>query len=162
MADREPSGDIPPTNRPELTISQAAKACDVGRSSIRRRLDAGAFPDAHRTDDAGPWVIPVDNLLAAGLHVNRPADGPEDDPEPSGDTGPDGRDLEISELRRRAEVAEARAALLERNVEDLRTALRMLEAGPDRPADGSHETSQLPDEGAGGPSRPRRRWWWQR
>ena len=44
----------------------------------------------------------------------------------NGDRG--SREWEIAELCRRADVAEARADLLERNIEDLWIALRVLEA----------------------------------
>jgi hypothetical protein len=39
--------------RPELTITEAAKATGVDRRTISRRLDADAFPNAHRAIVAG-------------------------------------------------------------------------------------------------------------
>jgi hypothetical protein len=39
----------------------------TSRSTLRRRLDQGDFPDAYR-DSKGVWKIPLTNLLAAGLH----------------------------------------------------------------------------------------------
>ncbi len=153
------------TDRPELTIAEAAEAAGVTAKTIRRRLKADEFPDARRDGDGptAPWVIPVDNLLAAGLKLNAPA-GPDpkpqhddqeaDEPEPEVDVVTadppstsipielaevlEHRDTELAEWRRRAEVAEAVAAERAAALADLRTALdlaqRQLTAGPPPPA----------------------------
>ena len=57
---------------PALTIREAAAACRLSPRTIRRKLTAGAFPNAQKTgsgDDEhdGAWMIPVADLEAAGL-----------------------------------------------------------------------------------------------
>ena len=54
------------TQRPTFTLAEAATLVGVSRSSIRRRLDKGAFSDAYKTS-GGIWKIPLTDLLAAGL-----------------------------------------------------------------------------------------------
>ncbi|WP_031058650.1 helix-turn-helix transcriptional regulator [Streptomyces sp. NRRL F-5702] len=61
--------------RPMLTQREAAAACGVSRSTIRRRREAGDLPGAV-SDEARGWLIPVDDLLAAGFRLNAPA-GPD-------------------------------------------------------------------------------------
>ena len=63
--DDAPTADTSLT-RPELTVSEAARACSVDRRTIGRRLRADAFPNAHKLED-GTWRIPVPDLIAAGL-----------------------------------------------------------------------------------------------
>jgi hypothetical protein len=55
-----------------LTIREAAAACRLSPRTIRRKLTAGAFPNAQKSgsgDDEhdGAWMIPVADLEAAGL-----------------------------------------------------------------------------------------------
>ncbi len=165
-------GDLGQTGvatRPRLTLSAAAAACAVSRSTLRRRLTQGAFPNAVRDAD-GAWTVPVGDLLAAGLRVNAPrvsseqgqpvavsrladpAHRPRAGPVEQGHPGEGEQALaaRVVELERALAVAQTRADGAERlaaeraaRIEDLRGALRMLEAAP-RPS-------------AGGP--PRRRWW---
>lgn len=54
-------------SRPVFTLSEAADLVSVSRSTLRRKLDQGNFPDAFR-DSKGVWKLPLTNLLAAGLH----------------------------------------------------------------------------------------------
>ncbi|MEV7114398.1 helix-turn-helix transcriptional regulator [Streptomyces anulatus] len=62
--------------RPMLTRREAATACGVSRSTIRRRREAGDLPNAVQ-DEARGWLIPVkEGLLAAGFRLNAPA-GPD-------------------------------------------------------------------------------------
>ncbi len=50
----------------EFTVKDAALACGVSESTIRRRLPA--FPNARReTDEGGAWIIPADDLLGEGF-----------------------------------------------------------------------------------------------
>ncbi|MCD9901195.1 helix-turn-helix domain-containing protein [Streptomyces sp. MT29] len=58
-----------------LTQREAAAACGVSRSTIRRRREAGGLPGAV-SDESRGWLIPVDDLLAAGFRLNAPA-GPD-------------------------------------------------------------------------------------
>ena len=47
-------------------LNEAAQSCGVSRSTMRRKRESGAFPNAY-TDSAGAWIIPLADLLAAGL-----------------------------------------------------------------------------------------------
>ena len=62
-----------------FTQSQAAVACGVDVSTIKRRRVAGAFPGSAK-NAAGRWSIPLEDLLAAGLNPGKPA---EPDPHPT-------------------------------------------------------------------------------
>ncbi|MFJ2590859.1 helix-turn-helix domain-containing protein [Streptomyces sp. NPDC087538] len=83
------------TTRPMLTQREAATACGVSRTTIRRRED-GDLPGAVQDPKRG-WLIPIDDLLAAGLrpHAPAPPDAPatqagptEDDDQGSTTTSP--------------------------------------------------------------------------
>ncbi|MGW6576348.1 helix-turn-helix transcriptional regulator [Streptomyces sp. NPDC054945] len=58
--------------RPMLTQREAAAACGVSRSTIRRRREAGDLPGSVQDPERG-WMVPVDDLLAAGFRLNAPA-----------------------------------------------------------------------------------------
>ncbi|MCD9904473.1 helix-turn-helix domain-containing protein [Streptomyces sp. MT29] len=58
--------------RPMLTQREAAAACGVSRSTIRRRREAGDLPNAVQDEGRG-WLIPVEDLLAAGFRLSAPA-----------------------------------------------------------------------------------------
>ncbi|MCX5265621.1 helix-turn-helix domain-containing protein [Streptomyces sp. NBC_00199] len=48
-----------------LTQREAADACGVSRTTIRRRREAGELPGAVLDDERG-WLIPVEDLQASG------------------------------------------------------------------------------------------------
>lgn len=57
---------------PALAVREAAAACRLSPRTIRRKLNAGAFPNAYKTPDPDTpgqtiWKIPVIDLEAAGL-----------------------------------------------------------------------------------------------
>jgi len=120
-----------------FTVSQAAEVCQVSRKTITRRYDQLKLGGAYK-DKAGQWAIPVAALLHAGLTPGRPA-APDTVPSTQAsalgqqDTATGLRVVEleaqVTEYRYRAEVAEQLAAERSARVEDLRQALRMLEAG---------------------------------
>ncbi|MFC8793366.1 helix-turn-helix transcriptional regulator [Streptomyces cinereoruber] len=60
------------TSRPMLNQREAAAACGVSRSTIRRRREAGLLPGSVEDPERG-WLIPVEALLAAGFTLNAPA-----------------------------------------------------------------------------------------
>ncbi len=129
-------------SRPWLSLSEAAQAASCARITIRRALDAGKFPQAKRGDGpkgpgSGGWLIPVDDLLAAGFTLGRSGPEPVQPAAqvPAPDTASQIATLrgELAELRRRAEVAEAVAAERGRHLDDMRVALRALPAGQPRP-----------------------------
>jgi hypothetical protein len=102
-----------------LIVREAAAACRLSPRTIRRKLNAGEFPNAFKApaaDDANQtiWKIPVGDLEAAGLqpHLVHPAFS-----KPAPDAEPDTSAPTVLELvrsdrfgRLRAELAEAVAA----------------------------------------------------
>lgn len=157
----------PTTERPALTITEAAAACQVDRRTIRRRLDANDLPHAWREQTPqgpGPWRIPVEDLIAAGykLHAPTPPETPEtpqgrhtvtSTPTPTSTAEVEQLRAEVADLRRRAEVAEAIATERAAALEDARLALRALTAGTPAPP-----TPMLPTQDST-PEPARRRWW---
>jgi len=128
--------------RPELRLNEAAKACNVSRSTMRRKREAGEFQGAH-VDSSGAWVIPVEDLLAAGLSLTNmgtavaSGQGREHPVATPEQTNVEGELARERELRRaaeqRADEAERLAAERAAHIEDLRLALRAIEAAPRPP-----------------------------
>lgn len=147
--------------RPDLTITEAAKAARVDRRTIRRRLDADTFPNAYRQGPDGPWKIPVGDLITAGfpLHKSEPERAPAPAPTLLDNTELDRLRDENAELRRRAEVAEAVAAERLLRAENAELALRALTA----PTAGTDVAHVVPSSRRGTPppnaEQARRRWW---
>jgi len=165
-----------------FTVRDAARACAVHANTVRRRLKAGEFPNAFR-DHTGTWRIPVADLEAAGLRPQR-AQGqasPRDVvviPEASSMGLPTMREtyealrtLEeeadamratIDDLNRRAIFAETLAQERADRIEDLRMALRALEAVNPRPqermAAQPTPVAHQPEEWAAEPGPRRSRW----
>ena len=143
----DPSGQVT-SGRPEFTITDAATACAVSRKTITRKLADLAEHGAAKDED-GIWRIPVEALLAVGLHPGRsvPERRTDGAPRPvgvqaapaprvtgpTGQTGPDmitvSRDR-WDDLRIRLARAEAQAAERDLALADARLALRALTAGP--------------------------------
>ena len=126
-------------NAPMVSLSEAARQTNKSRGTIRNWLIEGKVPGARRTE-AG-WQIPVPSLVATGLwDRTTPPDEIEEPPE--GDR--------VSELE--SELARARMELhsekklreaAERNAEDLRVAMRMLNAGPPSSPERQKTTQQV-------------------
>ena len=126
-------------NAPMVSLSEAARQTNKSRGTIRNWLIEGKVPGARRTE-AG-WQIPVPSLVATGLwDRTTPPDEIEEPPE--GDR--------VSELE--SELARARMELhsekklreaAERNAEDLRVAMRMLNAGPQPPPERQNVNQQV-------------------
>lgn len=73
-----------------LTLTAAARQCGVSRSALRRALDGGRFPGAVQSeDDRGTWLVPVQDLVAAGYLSEQSADSPEQVTEQVADRSPD-------------------------------------------------------------------------
>ncbi|MCX5401305.1 helix-turn-helix domain-containing protein [Streptomyces sp. NBC_00102] len=146
------------STRPLLNQREAATACGVSRTTIRRRREAGDLPGAVQDPQRG-WLIPVEDLLAAGFRLNAPA-GP-DEVTAVTPAGPDqvvvadqedvaGLRAELDRARHEhalalataehgRQLAEAEAQLLRDQLEaraehiaDLQQALRALAPGPER------------------------------
>ena len=157
-----------------FTVAQAAEVCQVSRKSITRRYDQLKEGGAYK-DKAGQWAIPAVALLHAGLTPGRPA---APDTVPSTQASAPGQqdtatglrvvelEAQVTEYRHRAEVAEQLAAERSARVEDLRQALRMLEAG--RPAVAVETVPTAAEAVAGPQPRPEPpratggQGWWQR
>lgn len=109
----------PPFVEDLLTIDEAARTCSVSRDTIKRRLRRGEFPAAVRGQPVGerppPWLIPLSDLVAAGL---RPLCVP------AGEAEIDRSDpLALREALARQE---ALSAAREAHLLDLRTEIRRL------------------------------------
>ena len=87
---------------PVLGLGEAARACGVSTSTVRRRKDA--LVQAGATISDRRWSIPVAALIQVGL---MPRVSP-----PDAEPGPPVQADELDELRERARAAEADAALL--------------------------------------------------
>lgn len=69
------SSSEPTLTRPTFTVGEVIERCGVSKSTVKRRLRDGAFPNATQDDPANPqspWRIPIEDLLAAGLNPGRP------------------------------------------------------------------------------------------
>src|SRR4029453_15251514 len=131
-------------SRPSLTIAEAARLGGVSASTIRRYLAAGRFPTAQQQSSPGqrgPWRIPTQDLLAAGLRPRQartPDQVGHDEPSTRGTAGEPVDDrvralehaLELERTRRR--TAEDLAAERARAIQTLESALAALL--PQRPA----------------------------
>ena len=113
--------------------ASAQRLGDLSLSDIQHVIvTAVAFPNSYRSASRAqsPWLIPVTDLIAAGLTPGKPAP-PEEPPGPAepSPTELDALKAENVELRKRAEIAEAVAEEREKALEDTRLALRALSAG---------------------------------
>ncbi|WP_371793781.1 hypothetical protein OG285_38485 [Streptomyces sp. NBC_01471] len=147
------------SERPMLNQREAATACGVSRTTIRRRREAGDLPGAVQ-DPVRGWLVPVDDLLAAGFRLNAPAPPENTTAAPAGENGDvdggqaQGADALRAELERvrhehalaiahaeyakrlaEARVEHLRAQLAERGarIEDLQRAVAALGPPPERP-----------------------------
>ena len=134
--------------RPSWSVQQAARECGVSVATIRRRLKDGSLPNAEQ-GARGAWTIPVTDLIAAGLNPGQPsppdhsqrvvtdltqaADDHGHDYVQRASSQVDGyAQLEQKLLSEQREVEHLRTQVdtLQNNLDDLRTAMRMLEAAP--------------------------------
>ena len=112
---------------PTVSLAEAGSQSHLSVATIRRRLKAEQIPGAVRNADRS-WSIPVASLVAEGIWTGSTAADDDQDDAPSA-PAPD-LTAELVAMRHRAELAEQKAELLEQQVDDMRTAMRMLEAGP--------------------------------
>jgi hypothetical protein len=160
-----PLGQLPDSeqdqwSQPSLTIAEAARLGGVSASTIRRYLAAGRFPTAQQQSSPvpgrrGPWRIPTQELLAAGLRPRQPRTPDHDgNDEPStGRTAGEPVDdrvralehaLELERTRRR--TAEDLAAERAHTIQTLESALAALLAQRAAPAPAT--TSSAPPSDA--------------
>jgi hypothetical protein len=135
-------------SRPSLTIAEAARLGGVSVSTIRRYLAAGRFPTAQQQlspvpGQRGPWRIPTQDLLAAGLRPRqaRTADHDRNDEPSSRRTAGEPVHNRVRELehaleleRTRRQAAEDLAAERARAIQTLESALAALQAQRAAPA----------------------------
>lgn len=134
---------------PVWSAAEAARRCNVSRTTLTRRLNAGEIPGAEKTADG--WQIPAQGLAIAGLAGQTAPDAPETD-----DGDQDAADraaaeaAEVAMLRAQLETERARREGAERladeraaRILDLQTALRAIAPPPsdDSSADGDHEAT---------------------
>lgn len=108
-----------------FTMSEAAELCGVSVDTIKRRRRDGVFPRATRRDGTttGAWVIPVGDLVDAGLYTPDPDADPV---EPSAVLRLSRAERELAELRVRVEAHAAIVEAKEVLVAELRETNRRL------------------------------------
>ena len=113
---------------PTVTLAEAARRSPLSVATLRRWLTDGKIPGAKRTNE-GAWAIPIPGLVEAGAWPSTTP--PEADEPPQADTDALADALaQRDHARAELDTERQRADLLAENVADLRTALRMLDAGP--------------------------------
>lgn len=159
------------TRPPVMGLAEAAKACGVSVSTVRRKRDELREHGAAET--ASGWQIPVTALIAVGL-MTRTTEAPAAaTPDDALKGELDALRLQLAEAQLRAAVAEERAAgaqalvaAHERIIETQAIALRMLEKGSstaeqasplESPAEGqlrppAPQSAPTPDIGEEGPT----------
>jgi hypothetical protein len=147
---------------PSLTIAEAARLGGVSVSTIRRYLAAGRFPTAQQQSSPvpgqrGPWRIPTQDLLAAGLrpHQARTTDHDGTDEPSTRRTAREPANSRIRELehaleleRTRRQAAEDLAAERARTIQTLESALAALQAQRAAPAPTTTVPSPAPPSDA--------------
>lgn len=136
--------------RPAWTLTEAVQHTGASRSTIRRYLDAGKFPNAYK-DSSKVWRFPLEDLLAAGLSPSETAreqrvSKPTEQAATVTDEQVSKLEQALRDERMRADNAERLAASYRENVEDLRRALRMLEAGTSKPEQASEHALSVVTE----------------
>lgn len=164
----------PPAGGPTLGLAEAAKACGVSVSTLRRKRPELTAHGAAQT--ANGWRIPVTALIALGLMdrtTDARHDGRRDTPLAPATTAPDDAlkaqldalRTALADAERRAAVAEAVATERERTIQTQAMALRMLEASktpatPTSTAPTEPAESPVPDPSKEDPKHaPKRAWW---
>ena len=124
---------------PTVSLADAARHSPRSVATLRRWLNAGTIAGAERDPANGAWVIPITALVEAGAWPSTTPPDPEAEPAPDAALEDALEDAlaqvealtaiaRASEVQARHQIELREAA--ERNADDLRTALRMLEAGP--------------------------------
>jgi hypothetical protein len=165
--EQEPPGQLGDSehdlwSRPSLTIAEAARLGGVSVSTIRRYLAAGRFPTAQQQSSPvpgqrGPWRIPTQDLLAAGLRPRqaRTPDHDGNDEASSRRTTGEPVDDQVRELehaleleRTRRQAAEDLAAERAHTIQALESALAALQAQRAAPAPTTTTPSPAPPSDA--------------
>jgi hypothetical protein len=116
----------PPAGVPLMGLAEAASACGVSVSTLRRKR--GELKELGAAETARGWQIPVTALITLGL-MDRVTEPPSHDTPPDALTGElEGLRAKLAAAEQRAAVAEAVSAERERVIQTQAMALRMLEA----------------------------------
>ena len=124
---------------PTVSLADAARHSPRSVATLRRWLNAGTIAGAERDPANGAWVIPITALVEAGAWPSTTPPDPEAEPAPDAALEAALQDAlaQVEALTAIARASEVQARhqielreLAERNADDLRTALRMLEAAP--------------------------------
>lgn len=107
-----------------FTIADAAKACNVSKKTLNRKIKTGDLANAFK-DSKGRWKIPIEDLIQVGYKVNEyknESKGTTEQvkTEPKAD--------KIKELEDRLQVAETRAKIAEAKLEYADKLIKVLEA----------------------------------
>jgi predicted DNA-binding transcriptional regulator AlpA len=148
-------------SRPAWTLTEAVQRTGASRSTLRRYQAAGKFPNAYK-DSSNAWRFPLEDLLAVGLSPSEPAreralnasgeQGLSVSTEQASTEQVSKLEQALREERTRADNAERLAASYLDNVQDLRRALRMLEAGTSKPEQSTgHALSVVTEQANGQP-----------
>lgn len=150
--------------RPAWRLSEAVERTNASRSTLRRHLENGRFPNAYK-DSSGAWRFPIEDLLAAGVSLlksnpeipvsvltEQPHEHPSEQPLSN-------QGQRIMELEHQLALERERSAGLARlaesaqaHADSLRTALRMIEGTkPEQPTEQALSTlTEQPSERAQG------------
>jgi uncharacterized protein YlxW (UPF0749 family) len=114
---------------PTVSLGEAARQSEKSVNTIRRALADGRLPAEKVEDSAGrtSWAIPIAELVKAGFWDNRSA--PEA-PEAASDANDADLAAQNAALQAQVDRLESELARSDANLEDLRTAMRMLAPGP--------------------------------
>jgi len=112
------------SQRPVLTLADAANACNLSARTMGRKLKRGEIAGAEFDETKGQWRIPIEGLIAAGLSPFRYQQPAEQVAEPDEASKIKER---LDEALVRAAVAEARATDLERMANNLERSITNFE-----------------------------------
>lgn len=108
-----------------FTIADAAKACNVSKKTLNRKIKAGELANAFK-DSKGRWKIPIEDLAQAGYKVNEYKN--ETISETTDQVKTEPKADRIKELEDRLQVAETRAKIAEAKLEYADKLIKVLEA----------------------------------
>mgnify|MGYP006889975595 CR=1 FL=1 len=137
--------------RPSWTLSEAVERTEASRSTLKRLIASNAFPGAYK-DTRGRWLIPLNDLIAAGYPPVSSIEGlapTAEETTQAGDAGEiEALRAELRVMRAERDAARAIAEAHEHRADAAERALRLLEA-PKRTW--STDLGQPVQNGPGGP-----------
>lgn len=117
--------------RPSWTLSQAVERTKASRTTLKRLIASNAFPGAYK-DTRGRWLIPLNDLIAAGYSPVSSIEGlapTAEETTQAGDAGEiEALRAELRVMRAERDAARAIAEAHEHRADAAERALRLLEA----------------------------------